>query len=97
MVRLHGRPVPVALFLEQLTTWASAFEQGRLGDARRAAEELAVVGTLLSADPEFRAHFHRAREPSDPDDASAALTGLCAMLRAVTKTAVPGTYRSGPV
>ena len=93
MVRLHGRPVPVALFLEHLNRWSTAFEQGRLDDARRAAEELAIVGTLLTGDPEFRAHFHRARERADPDDAGDALRGICAMLRAVTSTAVPGAYR----
>ncbi len=91
---MAGHAVPVAAFLEQINTWQTAFSEGRLDDARWAAREAAIVGSLLTMDSEFRRLFEPYRAECNGPPPDVALRCVAAFLQAVTDTSVPGLYRS---
>src|SRR4029453_6577462 len=88
------RPIPVALFLDNLQYWQAAFDSGRLDDHRRAADEIAFLGRVLVSDPGFRRLFERHRIAMlRTDDVPEAVAQLFLPL---TDTAVPGENQTAP-
>ena len=91
---VNPRPIPVALFLDNLQQWQAALDSGQIGDAQRAADEIAFLGRVLVADHGFRRLLERHRCAASTDNAPDL---IAALFKAITDSAVPGEYQTAAV